>query len=275
MHAGQSPTWSCPTTAARATIFCWRPTGRRGRCPASAPRAPSASWLASAEAPARARVMTRGRANGLGLTGLAVQGLLLLGVGAALPGLARLTAAFAALVLLPGWTFGFGVAWNAALVLVLHLAGLPFLSLQVWTLPANAALWGHVAARARGPADARGAGRAPPALAADAALCRPVAPARTHLPSPPGRALRRQHRRHEPDAVMLPVRIFAGGPGQPASLLRFSALRSTGCRVDRSLDQTDLSRSSAQWHVVAPSCYDGRRKVAYYRPGLLSRPRLE
>jgi hypothetical protein len=121
--------------------------------------------------------MTRGPAIGLGLTGLAVQGLLLAGAGVALPGPARLTAAFAALVLFPGWAFvalgarppggawlaagwafGFGVAWNAALILGLHLAGLPFLSLPAWTLPANAVLWGLVVARARRPADTRGHG---------------------------------------------------------------------------------------------------------------------
>jgi len=115
--------------------------------------------------------MTRARAIGVAAAGLVLHGLLLAGAGSALPGPVRLAAAFAVLILFPGyalvalglrapggawltpgWAFGFGVAWTSALVLLSHAAGLPFLSLLSWMLPADAALWGLVAWRAHGPA---------------------------------------------------------------------------------------------------------------------------
>src|SRR5207249_8635631 len=60
----------------------------------------------------------------------------------------------------------------------------------------------------------------PPARAADVAICRSLAPARSHLPSLSERALRRHHPRQEPDAVTPPVRICGGGPERSGSLLR-------------------------------------------------------
>jgi hypothetical protein len=111
--------------------------------------------------------VTRARAVGVALCSLAVHGLLLGGAAAALPGPLRLAAAFAVLVLVPGWAFvalgarppggawlaagwafGFGVAWDAALVLLVHAAGRPFLALAPWTPLTSALPWGLVAWRA-------------------------------------------------------------------------------------------------------------------------------
>ena len=113
--------------------------------------------------------MTRVRAVGVVAGGLVVHGLLLSGWVAGLPGPLRLTAAFAVLVLVPGWAFvtlgarppggawlaagwvfGFGVAWNAALVLLARAAGLPFLALLPWTPLTSVLPWGLVVWRAGG-----------------------------------------------------------------------------------------------------------------------------
>ena len=125
----------------------------------------------------RVRVMTRGRAIGVAAGSLVVHGALLAGVTSALPGPLRLAAAFAVLVLVPGWAFvalgarppggawlaagwafGLGVAWNAALVLLARAAGLPFLSLLPWTPLTSVLPWGLVLWRAGGPPAAGGRG---------------------------------------------------------------------------------------------------------------------
>jgi hypothetical protein len=113
--------------------------------------------------------VTRVQAIGVVAASLAVHGLLLAGWAAPLPGPLRLAAAFAVLVLVPGWAFvvlgarppggawlaagwvfGFGVAWNAALVLLAHTAGLPFLALLPWTPLTSVLPWGLVLWRAGG-----------------------------------------------------------------------------------------------------------------------------
>jgi hypothetical protein len=113
--------------------------------------------------------VTRGQAIGVVAASLVVHGLLLAGWTAALPGLLRLAAAFAVLILVPGgafvvlgarppggawlaagWIFGFGVAWNSALVLLVHAAGLPFLALLPWTPLTSVLPWGLVLWRAGG-----------------------------------------------------------------------------------------------------------------------------
>jgi len=113
--------------------------------------------------------VTRARALGLAAGSLVLHGLLVAGAAAVLPGPLRLTAAFAVLVLVPGWAFsalgarppgggwlaagwafGFGVAWNAALVLLALAAGLPFLALLPWTPLTSVLPWGLVAWRAGG-----------------------------------------------------------------------------------------------------------------------------
>jgi hypothetical protein len=113
--------------------------------------------------------VTRLRAIGLVACSLVVHGLLFSGVASALPGPLRLVAAFTVLILVPGgafvvlgarppggawlaagWAFGFGVAWNAALVLLTRAAGLPFLSLLSWTPITSVLPWGLVVWRAGG-----------------------------------------------------------------------------------------------------------------------------
>jgi hypothetical protein len=129
--------------------------------------------------------VTRVRAIGVVAGGLAVHGLLLAGWAAGLPGPLRLAAAFAVLVLMPGWAFvalgarppggawlaagwafGFGVAWNAALVLLARAAGLPFLALLPWTPLTSVLPWGLVAWRAGGMSASRECGLARAAVLA-------------------------------------------------------------------------------------------------------------
>ena len=121
--------------------------------------------------------MIRPRVAGLVACSLAVHGLLLSGVASALPGPLRLAAAFAVLLLVPGWAFvvlgarppggawlaagwafGFGVAWNAALVLLTRVAGLPFLALLPWTPLTSVLPWGLVLWRPGGSPAARAPG---------------------------------------------------------------------------------------------------------------------
>jgi hypothetical protein len=111
--------------------------------------------------------VTRGRVIGVVAASLVVHGLLLAGWAVGLPGPLRLAAAFAVLVLMPGWAFvllgarppggawlaagwvfGLGVAWNAALVLLAHAAGLSFLALLPWTPLTSVLPWGFVGWRA-------------------------------------------------------------------------------------------------------------------------------
>jgi hypothetical protein len=127
------------------------------------------------------------RVAALVVTLLLVQGALRLGVLSALPEMLRLALAFATLVLLPGlafvalgarppggaafapvWALGFGVAWNAILVLITRLFGLRFTVLADASLPITAFLWLAVAWRARGasPSRVRPDGLSGPALAA-------------------------------------------------------------------------------------------------------------
>lgn len=103
---------------------------------------------------------------GLVTLGLGAHAWLLATGGAPAPDGVRLGVAFAVLLLLPGyafvalgappaggmwlsapWAFGFGVAWNGALILGARALGLPFTGLAAATLPANAILWGAVLAR--------------------------------------------------------------------------------------------------------------------------------
>ena len=100
--------------------------------------------------------------------GLAVHLLLAAGALGVLPPATRLALAFGVLVLLPGyafvalgatppggawlapgWAFGFGVAWNAALVLATRALGLPFTVLVGWSAAATAAVWAAVGWRHR------------------------------------------------------------------------------------------------------------------------------
>ena len=113
--------------------------------------------------------MTRGRAIGVSVGSLVVHVLLLAGGAAVLPGPLRLVAAFAVLILVPGWAFvalgarppggpwlaagwvfGFGVAWSAALLLLAHAGGMSFLALLPWTPLTSVLPWGLVAWRAGG-----------------------------------------------------------------------------------------------------------------------------
>jgi len=92
--------------------------------------------------------------------GLAVHALLAFEPHLLGPGALRLALAFIVLVLLPGyafvtltaappggwwlspgWALGFGVAWNALLVLMMHALGQPFTPLSTLTVAVNAALW--------------------------------------------------------------------------------------------------------------------------------------
>ena len=92
--------------------------------------------------------------------GLALHALLAFGLRDLIPTPLRLPLAFGVLVLLPGyafvalsaappggwwlapgWALGFGVAWNAALVLLTRALGQPFTVLTALTVPANAVLW--------------------------------------------------------------------------------------------------------------------------------------
>lgn len=110
-----------------------------GRSPARTGRGP---WIAAAAA------------------ALGLHALLLGGALAGLPPVARVVLSGAAVLLGPGfaflrlglvppggllpgagWALGFGVAWNAVLVLVLEWAGVSFLALELWALPAHGALW--------------------------------------------------------------------------------------------------------------------------------------
>ena len=103
---------------------------------------------------------SRARWTFLAVTGLALHGLLIAGALGGLPVAARVVAASAAIVLVPGfafvrlglmppggsflaagWALGFGVAWNATLVLLLGAAGVSFAALHPWAIVANAALW--------------------------------------------------------------------------------------------------------------------------------------
>jgi len=96
----------------------------------------------------------------LALAGLALHGALLAGALGALPVALRVVAAGIALLLLPGlafvrlglappggrflaagWAVGFGVAWNAALILLLGVLHVSFTALHGWAIAANAALW--------------------------------------------------------------------------------------------------------------------------------------
>ncbi|HEY6867880.1 MAG TPA: hypothetical protein VI792_11525, partial [Candidatus Eisenbacteria bacterium] len=104
--------------------------------------------------------MSRDRVFLIAGLGLALHALLAFGPHGLLPPAVRLPLAFGVLVLLPGyafvtlsaappggwwlapgWALGFGVAWNAALVLLMRALGLPFTPLVSLTVPANAALW--------------------------------------------------------------------------------------------------------------------------------------
>jgi len=92
--------------------------------------------------------------------GLALHALLAFGPHELVPGPLRLPLAFAVLVLLPGyafvtvtaappggwwlapgWALGFGVAWNAALVMLTRAVGQPFTVLTAAAVPINAGLW--------------------------------------------------------------------------------------------------------------------------------------
>ncbi len=114
--------------------------------------------------------MSRVGAIGVVAGSLVVHGLLLADWASVLPGPWRLAAAFTVLLVVPGWAFlalgarppggawlaagwafGFGVAWNAALVLLAHVAGLPFLALLPWTPLTSVLPWGLVLWRAGGP----------------------------------------------------------------------------------------------------------------------------
>ena len=113
--------------------------------------------------------MSRARGLGVVACSLVLHALLLTGMAASLPGPLRLAAAFVVLVLVPGWAFvalgarppggawlaagwafGFGVAWNAALVLLAYAVGLPFLALLPWTPLTSVLPWGLVLWRAGG-----------------------------------------------------------------------------------------------------------------------------
>ena len=104
--------------------------------------------------------MSRDRVFLLAGLGLALHALLAFGPHGLIPPALRLPLSFAVLILLPGyafvtlsaappggwwlapgWALGFGVAWNAALVLLMRALGLPFTPLVALTVPANAALW--------------------------------------------------------------------------------------------------------------------------------------
>ncbi len=122
--------------------------------------------------------------------GLALQLGLLGGALSFLPAPSRVALAFAVLVVLPGWAFvhlglvppggaslapmwaaGFGVAWNALLVLLTRSLGLPFTVIVAWSALATAALWLVAIAirRASGPpapAPASSVARNPKVLAA-------------------------------------------------------------------------------------------------------------
>ena len=104
--------------------------------------------------------MSRRAALGLLILGLAIHVALLGGALSFLPGSWRVALAFCVLVLLPGaafvhlglmppggawlaptWAAGFGVAWNALLLLVTRVLGLPFTVLVGWSAGATVALW--------------------------------------------------------------------------------------------------------------------------------------
>ena len=104
--------------------------------------------------------MSRRAALGLLILGLAIHVALLGGALSFLPGSWRVALAFCVLVLLPGaafvhlglmppggawlaptWAAGFGVAWNALLLLVTRALGLPFTVLVGWSAGATVALW--------------------------------------------------------------------------------------------------------------------------------------
>jgi len=129
--------------------------------------------------------VTRPRAIGVVAASLALHGLLLAGVAAALPGPLRLVVALVVLILVPGWAFvalgarppgggwlaagwafGFGVAWNAALVLLVHAAGRSFLALLPWTPLTSILPWGLVLRRSGGPQGVPERGLARAAVAA-------------------------------------------------------------------------------------------------------------
>jgi len=76
----------------------------------------------------------------------------------------------------PGWALGFGVAWNALLLLATHALGLPFTVLGVAAVPINALLWGVVIALPRR-AEARTATPAAPLERTRVALALVVAAA--------------------------------------------------------------------------------------------------
>jgi hypothetical protein len=97
--------------------------------------------------------VTRVGVIGVVAASLVVHGLLLAGWAAALPGPLRLAAAFAVLILVPGWAFvvlGARPPGGAWLVLLAHTAGLPFLELLPWTPFTSVLPWGLVLWRAGG-----------------------------------------------------------------------------------------------------------------------------
>ena len=107
--------------------------------------------------------MSRRLGLALAAAGLALQLGLYTGALAFLPGAWRVAIAFAALVVVPGvalvrlglvppggawlapmWAAGFGVAWNALLLLGVRAAGLPLTVLAGWSMASTAAVPGCV-----------------------------------------------------------------------------------------------------------------------------------
>lgn len=111
--------------------------------------------------------MKRGGWAGFAIALVAAEVVLRLGALGALPEMVRLALAFAAIVLLPGAcltallapapvvpggavrALGFGVAWNAAVILTLHLAQVPFTRLLEWGPAIHAVLVAATVLRAR------------------------------------------------------------------------------------------------------------------------------
>ncbi len=123
----------------------------------------------------RSRVLA-GALAGLGVAAhaLLAAGVIAPGGALALPAGARLVVAFAVLVLLPGfalvrltapppggawlaagWALGLGIAWQALLVLVTRVAGLPFTVLTGWSITGSVGLWALALTRAAPPATPR------------------------------------------------------------------------------------------------------------------------
>lgn len=135
--------------------------------------------------------MSRRLGLALAAAGLALHLGLWTGALAFLPGALRVAVAFAVLVVVPGaalvrlglvppggawlapmWAAGFGVAWNALLLLAVRAAGLPLTVLAGWSMASTAALWlatlaagGARASTPREGRDAPSLARSPRALA--------------------------------------------------------------------------------------------------------------